>query len=400
MVFDDTPDLGRPLGDFVAVPFTRGPQGEGRDPRVITPGQQYALDTRIRDVPAAELPRVFPTAVEARSETASCASLRCRRSRPPPSCGPKPPSRHPISLRISTRRPRPPGAPTLRLSTGPIEGQSSKEAYELEVDAQGIRVVGASPAGVFYGLQTLRGLLPTTAAPKGLVLEAHLVRDAPRFGYRGFMLDVARNFQPKQDVLRVLDLMARYKLNSFHFHLTEDEGWRLEMPSLPELVSVGSRRGHTLDSSLHLPPHWGSGAVPDRPWGSGHYTRAEYIEILRYAAARHIEVIPELEMPGHARAAIKAMEARFRERRQKSDAAAGRYLLSDPDDRSQYTSAQLYHDNVMNPTLESTYVFIERVVADLVAIQRKPACRSGTCTWAATRCRTESGSARRPRRTS
>ena len=239
------------------------------------------------------------------------------------------------------------------------------------MDAQGIRVVGASPAGVFYGLQSLRSLLPAPAPGKGLVLEALFVRDAPRFGYRGFMLDVARNFQPKQDVLRVLDLMARYKLNAFHFHLTEDEGWRLEMPSLPELVSVGSRRGHTLDSSRHLPPHWGSGAVPDRPWGSGHYTRAEYVEILRYAAARHIEVIPELEMPGHARAAIKAMEARFRERTQKGDAAAGRYLLSDPADRSQYTSAQLYHDNVMNPALESTYAFIERVVADLVAMHKE-----------------------------
>ena len=166
--------------------------------------------------------------------------------------------------------------------------------------------------------------------------------------------------------------MARYKLNAFHFHLTEDEGWRLEMPSLPELVSVGARRGHTLDSSRHLPPHWGSGAVPDRPWGSGHYTRAEYVEILRYAAARHIEVIPELEMPGHARAAIKAMEARFRERTQTGDAdGARRYLLSDPEDRSQYTSAQLYHDNVMNPALESTYAFIERVVADLVAMHKE-----------------------------
>jgi hexosaminidase len=207
---------------------------------------------------------------------------------------------------------------------------------------------------------------------ESLVLDAVLIRDAPRFGYRGFMLDVARNFQPKAEVLRVLDLLARYKLNTFHFHLTEDEGWRLEIPSLPELVSVGSRRGHTLDSSRHLPPHWGSGPDPDRPWGSGHYSRADYIEILRYAQARHIEVIPELEMPGHARAAIKAMEARFAARSGKGDAeGARRYRLVDPDDRSQYTSAQNYHDNVMNPALESTYAFVERVVADLVAIHEE-----------------------------
>ena len=110
----------------------------------------------------------------------------------------------------------------------------------------------------------------------------------------------------------------------------------------------------------------------DRPFGSGFYSRADYVEILRYAAARHIEVIPELEMPGHARAAIKAMEARARALRAKGDEeGAGRFLLSDPDDRSVYTSAQLYHDNVMNPALPSTYAFVERVVEELVALHRE-----------------------------
>ena len=203
-------------------------------------------------------------------------------------------------------------------------------------------------------------------------LPALRVVDAPRFGYRGFMLDVARNFQPKAAVLRVLDLMARYKLNVFHFHLTDDEGWRLEIPSLPELTSVGARRGHTLDSSRFLPPAYGSGPDVDRPYGSGFFSRADYVEILKYAAARHIEVIPELEMPGHARAAIKAMEARFRALQAKGDAeGAGRFRLSDPEDRSTYTSAQLYHDNVMNPALPSTYAFVERVVQDLVALHRE-----------------------------
>ena len=203
-------------------------------------------------------------------------------------------------------------------------------------------------------------------------LPALRVVDAPRFGYRGFMLDVARNFQPKAAVLRVLDLMARYKLNVFHFHLTDDEGWRVEIPSLPELTAVGARRGHTLDSSRFLPPAWGSGPDVDRPYGSGFFSRADYAEILRYAAARHIEVIPELEMPGHARAAIKAMEARFRSLQAKGDAeGAGRFRLSDPEDRSTYTSAQLYHDNVMNPALPSTYAFVERVVQDLVTLHRE-----------------------------
>jgi hexosaminidase len=320
VVFDDTPDVGRPLGEYVAAPFTRGPQGEGRDPRVITPAQQYALDAQIRDVPAAELPRVFPTAVLVEKRDGELRLQALPRVEAPADLKSEAAFAASYLAPYFDKTPAPEGAPTVRLSTGTIFGQTSREAYELDVDAQGIRIVGASPAGVFYGLQSLRGLLPAPAAAKGLVLEAVHVKDAPRFGYRGFMLDVARNFQTKEQVLRVLDLLARYKLNTFHFHLTEDEGWRLEIPSLPELVAVGSRRGHTLDSGRHMPPHWGSGAAPDRAWGSGHYTRAEYVEIVRYAAARHIEVIPELEMPGHARAAIKAMEARFRERTKAGDA--------------------------------------------------------------------------------
>src|SRR5205823_991061 len=247
-----------------------------------------------------------------------------------------------------------------RLEVGPIAGQTSPEAYTLVVDSvQGIHIVGVSPAGVFYGLQSLRSLLPAPTPRAGLVLPAIRVVDAPRFGYRGFMLDVARNFHPKAAVLRTLDLIARYKLNVLHLHLTDDEGWRIEIPSLPELTALGARRGHPPDSDRHLPPAFGSGPAVDRPWGSGFLSRADYVEILRYAAARHIEVIPELEMPGHARAAIKAMQAN------------PQYRLNDPDDRSVYTSAQGYHDNVMNPVLESTYRFIERVVGDLAAMHRE-----------------------------
>ena len=373
VVFDDAPQVGHAVADYEAAPLARGPQGEGRDPRVVTPQQQYALDSTIRDLPLAEVPPILPTPIrvekrdgelrlaampliEAPAELQSEAALAAGYLRP------------------YSRKSAAPAAPAkLQLQVGRVEGQSSPEAYTLVIHPQeGIRIVGASAAGVFYGLQSLRSLLPAVPAPdKGLALTALAVVDAPRFRYRGFMLDVARNFQPKASVLRTLDLLARYKLNTFHFHLTEDEGWRLEIPSLPELTSVGARRGHTLDSSRFLPPAWGSGPLPDRPWGSGFYSRADYMEILRYAAARHIEVVPELEMPGHARAAIKAMEARHRALMKAGDAAgAGRYLLSDPEDRSEYTSAQLYHDNVMNPALESTYAFIERVVADLVAIHR------------------------------
>jgi hexosaminidase len=356
IVFDNAKDVGVSLNDFVALPFERPPQGEGRDPRVVSPENQFALDSVIRDVPASELPPVFPTPVEVTREAGAL-----RLTAMPPVAAPEA-LRNEAAFAAEYLRPYFGGTqkgavPPVRLELGPVAGQTSPEAYSLVVDpVQGLRIVGVSPAGVFYGLQSLRSLLAGPTPRAGLVLPAIRVVDAPRFGYRGFMLDVARNFQPKPAVLRTLDLLARYKINVFHLHLTEDEGWRIEIPSLPELTALGARRGHTLDSGSHLPPAFGSGPDVDRPWGSGFFSRADYVEILRYAAARHIEVLPELEMPGHARAAIKAMQANEQ------------YRLNDPDDRSVYTSAQGYHDNVMNPVLESTYRFIERVVGDLVAI--------------------------------
>jgi len=352
IVFDASKDVGVPLKDYVAVPFERP---------AVTPEKQFALDSVIRAIPASELPLVFPTAVEVTQGTRAL-HLTAMPSVEAPEALKNEAAFAAEYLRPYVGTTRKGGVPPLRLDVGPVAGQPSLEAYTLAVDpVQGIRIVGASPSGVFYGLQSLRSLLPTAGpTPRpGLVVPAIRMVDAPRFGYRGFMLDVARNFHPKPVVLRTLDLLARYKLNVFHLHLTDDEGWRIELPSLPELTALGARRGHTLDSGTHLPPAFGSGPDVDRPWGSGFYSRADYVDILRYAAARHIEVIPEIEMPGHARAAIQSMEANQQ------------YRLSDPDDRSVYTSAQGYHDNVMNPVLESTYRFIERVVGELVAIHRE-----------------------------
>jgi hexosaminidase len=371
IVFNDARDTGYPLKDYVAVPFDRAPRDDGRGPRLVTPRDQFALDAVVRDVAPNELPLVFPTPVAVTRESGELRLASMPRIVAPDTL------RREAALAEEYLRPffgesRATEGPPVRLEAGAVPGQTSPEAYELVVDPTvGIRIVGLSPAGVFYGLQSLRTLLPPVPSDGDLVLPAIRLMDAPRFGYRGFMLDVARNFQPKEAVLRTLDLLARYKLNVFHFHLTDDEGWRIEIPSLPELTAVGARRGHTLDSSRFLPPAYGSGPEVDGPWGSGFYTRADYVDILRYAAARHIEVIPELEMPGHARAAIKAMEARRRDHERAGDGeVAVQYLLSDPDDRSVYTSAQRYHDNVMNPALESTYAFVERVVSDLVKAHR------------------------------
>jgi hexosaminidase len=377
LVYDDAPEKGVGVA-YTAVPFERAPL-PGKDPRVVTPEAQFALDAAIDDLPADSLRPVFPTPL----------TLEMREGRfavpGPATVTAGPDLQDEATLAAECLRPLFPAAkgkpgksagPWLRFEVGKVEGQASPEAYELLVDAkEGVKVVGNSRAGVFYGLQSLRSLFPVaprTGVAPPLTLPALRVVDAPRFPYRGFMLDVARNFQPKAEVFRVLDLVARYKLNVLHLHLTDDEGWRVEIPSLPELTVVGARRAHTLDSSLNLPPAFGSGHDVANPYGSGFYTRAEYAEILRHAAARHVEVVPEIEMPGHARAAIKAMEARARALREKGDAqGAGQHLLSDPQDASVYTSAQGYHDNVMNPALDSTYAFIERVLADLVTLHRE-----------------------------
>ena len=196
-----------------------------------------------------------------------------------------------------------------------------------------------------------------------------LVSDEPRFGYRAFMLDVGRNFQTKKEVLKLLDVMALYKLNVFHFHLTEDEGWRLEIPSLPELTSVGAQRGHTLDAKMFLPPSHGSGPDTSHLAGSGFYSRADFIQILRYANDRHILVLPEIETPGHARAAIKAMNARYEKfMKEGKKEQAEQYLLADPKDQSTYSSNQYWNDNIMDPSLPSTYQFIQTVINEVVAM--------------------------------
>src|SRR5438876_6527122 len=356
IVFDSAKDVGVPLSDYVAAAFERSPD-------VVTPEAQFALDSAISDIPASELPPVFPTPLEVTQGTGALRPTALRQI----AAGADLVNEATFAaeyLRPYFRAGGKATVPPLRLELGPVEGQSSPEAYQLVIDpAAGVRIVGVSSAGVFYGLQSLRDLLPPPApSPRGeLVLPAIRVVDAPRFGYRGFMLDVARNFQAKPAVLRTLDLLARYKLNVFHMHLTDDEGWRVEIAGLPELTAVGARRGHTLDSKRFLQPAFASSPRVAQPWGSGFFSHADYVEIVRYAAARHIEVIPEIEMPGHARAAIKAMDAR----------ADREYSLSDPEDRSVYTSVQGYPDNVINPALESTYRFIERVVGDLAAMHRE-----------------------------
>ena len=262
----------------------------------------------------------------------------------------------------------------LKISDISVNGIKN-EAYHLSIrNGKGITITGSDPAGVFYGIQSLLALIP----PADLAREVSSVKipcaeisDAPRFHFRGFLLDVARNFQGKDAVHKLIDLLAFYKINTLNLRLTDDEGWRLEIKGLPELNLVGSRRGHTLDSKDYLPPSFGSGPFPDSAGnhGSGFYSRDDLIDIITYAGRRHVSIIPEICFPGHARAAIKSMEARYRYYMDKGDKkSAEEFRLIDPYDRSSYNSAQLYNDNIVCVGSESTYHFYETVIKELTGI--------------------------------
>ncbi|KAA8484950.1 hexosaminidase [Arcticibacter tournemirensis] len=270
-------------------------------------------------------------------------------------------------------------SPVLPSGSGPAivlkKMPMAADAYKLEIDKERVVISASSSTGIFYGIQSLKTLLPPDSwkgKHSSLDVPAVAAEDAPRFGHRAIMLDVARNFQTKQQVLKVIDLMALYKLNILHFHLIDDEGWRVEVKDLPELTQVGAVRGHRTNSSDYLPPSHGSGADINKLPGSGFYSREDFIEILKYANERHIQVIPEIETPGHARAAIKAMEARYR-RLMKTGfkAEAEKYLLTDLSDKSVYKSVQGWNDNVINVALPSVYTFMEKVIGEFVRMYKE-----------------------------
>jgi len=248
------------------------------------------------------------------------------------------------------------------------------EEYELRMGNSEVIIEANDGAGIFYGIQSLKTCIPGDAwknTKKTIDIKGVNVVDKPRFPFRAFMLDVARNFQSKEEILKVLEIMSLYKLNVFHFHLSDDEGWRLEVPGIPELTEVGAKRGFPFDNNQQLHPSYGSGPFA-KPAGNGYYTREDYIDIVRYAAIRHIRVVPEIESPGHARAAIKAMEYRHQKYLDENNSVeANRYLLSDSADQSTYLSSQYFRDNVMNVALPSTYTFIEKVIDELITMHRE-----------------------------
>ncbi|HUH30465.1 MAG TPA: beta-N-acetylhexosaminidase, partial [Rhodanobacter sp.] len=175
---------------------------------------------------------------------------------------------------------------------------TNREGYALNVTPAGIHLTARDDAGLFYGAVTLWQLLTPDARQGAVQLPAVQIRDQPRFVWRGLMLDSARHFQSVADIRQLLDWMALHKLNVLHWHLTDDQGWRLQIKRYPELTRIGScRRAVGPDAAL-------TGSA-DTPY-CGYYTQAQVRELVRYAAARYITIVPEIEMPGHAQAAIAA----------------------------------------------------------------------------------------------
>ena len=166
-----------------------------------------------------------------------------------------------------------------------------REGYVMTVTASGVTIQGGSAAGVFYGIQTLR-----KALKEGPVMNPVVITDAPRFQWRGMHLDCSRHFFPVAFVKKFIDLLALHNMNVFHWHLTDDQGWRIEIKKWPKLIEVGSKRTGTIIGT-------NSDIDDETPYG-GYYTQEEAREIVAYAAARHITVVPEIDMPGHMLAAL------------------------------------------------------------------------------------------------
>ncbi|MEH1102268.1 beta-N-acetylhexosaminidase [Micromonospora sp. CPCC 205561] len=235
-------------------------------------------------------------------------------------------------------RPEPAGGIALALVDAEDLGP---EGYRLDVTPAGVRIEAATAAGLFHGVQTLRQLLPPAVESRKpvaghWVLPGGSVTDRPRFAYRGTMLDVARHFFGVPDVLRVIDHMARYKLNHLHLHLTDDQGWRIAVDSWPRLATVG-----------------GASEVGGGP--GGHYTRDDYQRIVAYAAERHVTVVPEIDLPGHTHAALTAYGE----------------LAPDGIAPPPYTGTAVGFSYV-DPTSERTYEFVADVLGEVAGLTPGP----------------------------
>jgi len=245
-----------------------------------------------------------------------------------------------LALTVSTTTGSIPSG-SLRLSLSGTATNLGDEGYRLTVNASGVELQAYRPAGLFRGIQTLRQLLPSKIEAPSLqtgpwILKGGTITDVPRFAWRGAMLDVSRHFFSVADVKRYLDLMAGYKLNVLHLHLSDDQGWRIEIASRPTLTSIG-----------------GSTQVGGGP--GGYYTQAQFTELVAYASARYITIVPEVEMPGHSNAALASIPS----------------LNCGGVSPALYTGTEVGFSSLcIGP--ESTYTFVDEVIEELAALSPSP----------------------------
>lgn len=228
-----------------------------------------------------------------------------------------------------------------------------KEAYELIVTPKIIQIKAPTPNGIFYGIQTLRQLLPPqvefrdpTLVPRNIEwkIRSIIIKDYPRFDYRGMHLDVCRHFFSVEFIKHYIDMMAMYKMNRFHWHLTDDQGWRIEIKQYPKLTEIGAWRDSTLIGS------YGGERYKTEGYG-GFYTQEEIREIVQYAADRYVTVIPEIEMPGHASAAL----------------AAYPWLGCEPKKNYHVQTTWGVFESIFCPS-EKTFTFLENVLTEVMAL--------------------------------
>lgn len=227
------------------------------------------------------------------------------------------------------------------------------ESYCLTVSKTNVIIEAARPVGFFYALQTLKQMLPTRAVMAGVSVEKGTsmtlpvveIEDAPRFGWRGFMLDEGRHFFGKKSVKQVLDVMAAYKMNRFHWHLTDDQGWRVEIKKYPRLTTYGAWR-NTMTLS------WGN-TLPDGERYGGYYTQDDVREIVAYARERFIEIVPEVDIPGHSQAAV---------------AVYPEFLACDPEKPHEVWLSQGVSTDVINVANPKAVQFAKDVIDELITL--------------------------------
>ncbi|HFQ5212785.1 TPA: beta-N-acetylhexosaminidase [Vibrio vulnificus] len=221
-------------------------------------------------------------------------------------------------------------------------------AYQLKIGQEQVRVEAGSSSGFVHATASLLQLLDYNSLTQEAQLACCSISDSPRFRYRGMMLDCSRHFHSVEQVKRLINLLAHYKFNTFHWHLTDDEGWRVEIKAFPALTDIGAWRG--VDEAIepqytHISQRYG-----------GFYSQEEIKEVVAYAAQRSIMVIPEIDVPGHCRAAIKSLPE----------------MLVEAEDDTVYRSIQNYSDNVLNPGLSTTYQFLDGVLEEIAQLFPAP----------------------------